>query len=226
MRYLRTAAMWGLLLLFAFPAWAAQPEPLLIVEYREDTQSSDQNRELTRVVEISLRVRLKPGPSPDVWRISAVEQDEIHGRQVFTQTSGGEVYVLKKVRPKKPDGDVVLWRDPLSRDVLAVSMPSITVDLIWQSPGGEEPPETLVVGPVSHRDGHFEDGKIPDPSENPALPDAEELPGWLKKKGVHPDFAVDSCPEDGVYAGGGAWLKEEPGNITEITYSWEFSQNP
>ncbi len=222
----RLAALLGIVLWLTGAAWAAAPEPLLIVQYREDQQSGEQERELTRVLDLSLRVRLKPTPDPDVWRVTGVEQDEAQGRQIFVRTSGSEVYVLEKVIPLTPDGNVKVWRDISSREVLAVSLPYITVNLMWQSSEGPEPPEPLVVGPVSQREGRFKDGKVPDPSDSPALPDAKEMPDWLRKKGVHPDHAVDSNPEEGVYAGGGAWLQEEPDNITEITYLWEFDLTP
>jgi hypothetical protein len=222
----RLTALLGIMLWLAGAAGAAAPEPLLIVQYREDQQSGEQERELTRVLDLSLRVRLKPTSNPDIWQVAGVEQDEAQGRQIFVRTSGSEIYVLEKVVPLTPDGRVTVWRDASSSKVLAVILPSIAVNLMWQSSEGAEPPEPLVVGPVSQRAGRFQNGKVPDPSERPALPDARELPDWLRKKGVHPDHAVDSSPEEDVYAGGGVWLREEPNNITEITYLWEFDLKP
>ena len=220
--FFRFMVILGVLLLLAGLAWAAPAEPLVTVEYREDLQSREQNRELTRVLEISLRVRLEPTSNPDSWKVTGIEAEEIHGRQIFSKTSGSEVYVLEKVIPAQTVGRVTLWRDEASKKVLAVSLPPIRVDLIWQSPEGPEPPESLMVEPVTQDSGEFKDGKVPDPDERPALPDGAELPQWLKKKGVHPDFMVETCETEGNYAGGGAWLKEEPDSIIEKTYLWEF----
>jgi hypothetical protein len=197
--------------------------PYVLIQYLEDQQSRSQGRVHDRNMALEIKLDIAGTSDPDQFTVTGASVELSEGREVLSKTSGSEIYIMRgaDARLKNKLSRVKLWRDPLTKKVLAVSLPLVNLRLKWQGPWGAEPDDQMVLGPVStERDQSGAE------ENQPALSDTPGLPGWLLKAGVHPDFAVDACPDGDTYLGGGAWLREEPERVWERTYSWELVLRP